>query len=245
MDTLNPQVQARPRRTPKPRGTVALQSHGSQSNEVSSHSPEKRTVLCVNGDPDARRTLSEGLCTHELVLASGGYDALRQINARPFDLYLLEFWLPDWSGVSLCREIRKVDPHVPVFFSTSYAQAQDEARARRAGANAYFLKPVDPQLLKEHATRFLDLAIERDKAAHEAAHAALEHELAKRFAVLGSTLFSASFDATLKRIARRKAREAFLGSGGTLASFERRWDALWARRSLNAPHEQRVSASAL
>ena len=245
MDSLNTQVQGRPRRTPKSCETVALQSHSSQANDAVSESLEKRTVLCVNGDPDMRQTLGEALCAYELVLASGAYDALRQINARAFDLYLLEFWLPDWSGVSLCREIRKVDPHVPVFFSTSYAQSQDEARARRAGANAYFVKPVEPQLLKEHATRFLDLAPQRDKAAHEAARTALEHELEKRFSVLGSDLFNDRFDHTLKRIARRKAREAFLGAGGTLASFERGWDALWARRSLNVAREQQVSASAL
>ena len=242
MDSLNPPIRVR---TPKPRKKVALQSHSAQSNEAGSQKLEKRTVLCVNGDPDTRQLLSEPLCVHELVLASGAYDALRRINVRAFDLYLLEFWLPDWSGISLCREIRKVDPHVPVFFSTSYAQSQDEARARRAGANAYFLKPVDPQLLKEHATRFLELATQRDKAAHEAARAALEQELEKRFSVLGSDLFNDRFDHTLKRIARGKAREAFLGSGGTLASFERRWDALWAQRSLSSPRQQQVSGSAL
>ena len=241
MDSLNTQGQVGPRGRPKPGKPVA--SHARIPREINSQLQGKRTVLCVNGDAETRRILGEALCAHELVLAPGAYDALRRINARASDLYVLEFWLPDWSGVSLCREIRKADPHVPVFLTASSAQSQDEGRARRAGASAYFPKPIDAQLLKEHATRSLDPATQRDKAAGEAAHAALEHELEKRFRVLGGALFNDRFDETLKRIARRKAQEAFLGAGGTLASFERRWDALWARRSLNAAREQCVSTS--
>ena len=190
--------------------------------------------MCVNGDNATRRILTETLSGYDLEFATAGYDALRKINTRAFDLYIIEFWLPDWSGVSLCRYVRKADPHVPVCFCTAAARPEDERRARKAGASAYILKPLDPSVLNQQATALLRAVARDTEAARKAARSAVQQELERRVATLGDAVFSDSFDNTLKRIARAKASAAFLGSGGTLAVFERKWDALWARRFLNA-----------
>jgi len=76
----------------------------------------KPMVLCVNADGEARELIDAALSNCQLTFAGTAYEALRELNARPFHAYLLEYWLPDWSGPSLCREIRKVDPYAPIIF---------------------------------------------------------------------------------------------------------------------------------
>jgi DNA-binding response OmpR family regulator len=156
------------------------------------------------------------------------------MHASAFDLYIVEFWLADWAGVSLCRDIRKADPHVPICFCTAAAGPQDEARARRAGASSYIRKPVDPRILCARAWTLLDSAADRSESARGAARAAVQQELKKRLAALGPTVFSDQFANTLERISRHKAKQAFLDAGGTLASFEWTWVELWQEFFKNA-----------
>ena len=78
--------------------------------------PDQQTVLCVDNDSKSHPLLRTALADYHIVVVSSAYDALRNINTRVFDLYVLEYWFHDWAGVSLCRAIRKVDPNVPVCF---------------------------------------------------------------------------------------------------------------------------------
>ena len=86
----------------------------------------RRSVLCVVSNPDAQNFLQDVLSEYRVVVASTGFEALRSLNHAVFDLYLLDYWLADWSGVSLCRDIRKLDPRGPVCFYAT-ADRADEA----------------------------------------------------------------------------------------------------------------------
>src|SRR5687768_5450016 len=107
-----------------------------------------RAILCVQTDAAAREALVGMLNDYECITASNAYEALRNFNARPFDAYVLDYWLPDWSGPSLCREIRKGDPNSPVIFYTDASNEQDRQRALRAGASAYLWKPLEAESLR-------------------------------------------------------------------------------------------------
>ena len=107
-----------------------------------------RSILFVGSDRETRDLVSEALAEHQLTFAQTAFDGLRVLNAQPFHGYVLDYWLPDWSGAGLCREIRKIDPHAPVVFCSAAAQDTYRARAIRAGANAYLCKPIDPEELR-------------------------------------------------------------------------------------------------
>ena len=136
---------------------------------------ERKTVLCAGSDQATHRALKIALPGYEFVVAPTAYDTLRTAHTRVFDLYVLELWLSDWSGLSLARELRKVDPHAPMCFVASSVCAQDEARARKLGSYAIVLKPVDPDELRERVTRLRRAASISNKAAAEAACSALDH----------------------------------------------------------------------
>jgi DNA-binding response OmpR family regulator len=98
-----------------------------------------------------------GLIDCEVVSAQTFDDARQQISEEPFDLYLLDNWLPGGTGIDLCREIRKGDTTTPVIFYSGAAYESDRQEAREAGAQAYLIKPTDISMLMETVKRLLRL----------------------------------------------------------------------------------------
>ena len=90
------------------------------------------------------------------MIASTSAEALRLSQNERFDLYLLDSWLPDGTGIELCQHIRSFDPATPILFLSADALPQTQADAFRAGAQAYLTKPVDPDVLKEMVRWLLD-----------------------------------------------------------------------------------------
>jgi len=68
--------------------------------------------------------------------------AERLIRRQPFDLYIVDNWLPDGNGVELCRRIRALSPGAPILFYSAAAYEQDQHEALEAGAQAYITKPA-------------------------------------------------------------------------------------------------------
>ncbi len=66
-------------------------------------------------------------------------DALTKAMSGSFDLYLLDYHLPDGTGLELCLLIRTFDPDTPIFFCTStYSITIKEIK--RAGAQGVIKK---------------------------------------------------------------------------------------------------------
>ena len=184
--------------------------------------PHQRTVLCVDADCESTAAYAASMSAeYQLTIAATACDALRLSNERSFDAFILEFWIPDWTGVSLCRQIRKSDPHVPVIFSTAARKDADRDRAVRAGASAYLVKPVDPPLLSSKLRGLLALATADAARARVAAQRAVEAELERRLKACREGLSTALGGA--ERAARKKALDAFTQAGGTHAMFSRTW----------------------
>ena len=68
-------------------------------------------------------------------------------GSQHFDLYLLDSWLPDGSGLDLCRQIREFDKVTPILFYSAAAYEIDRHLAMKCGAQAYLIKPSHPSEL--------------------------------------------------------------------------------------------------
>jgi two-component system alkaline phosphatase synthesis response regulator PhoP len=86
-----------------------------------------------------------------VLLRSSGYDvtctgdsrtALRIAKEQNFDLFLLDNWLPDLSGLELTKRIREFNTSTPIVFYSGAAHDQDRLDALAAGAQAYLYKPL-------------------------------------------------------------------------------------------------------
>lgn len=68
--------------------------------------------------------------------------ALTLARLQKFDMILLDSWLPDGSGIDLCKAIRQFDVRTPIIFYSAAAYEADKTLALGAGAQGYLTKPA-------------------------------------------------------------------------------------------------------
>ncbi len=97
--------------------------------------PENRAVL-------ARRLQRRGF---DVLEANGGFRALELIREQRFDLILLDWMMPDLSGLEVLRRVRQkhTAASLPVIMLTAKTTAEDVVEAIVLGANDYLTKPVN------------------------------------------------------------------------------------------------------
>ena len=106
-------------------------------------------VLYIEDHEDTRELVTlvlEQKCI-EVVTGTTIKSGVALAGSEAFDLYLLDSWLPDGSGIELCRKIREFDQETPIVFYSAAAYEIDRAEAIRSGAQAYFIKPSHPSEL--------------------------------------------------------------------------------------------------
>ena len=100
-------------------------------------------LLIVDDDPELRQFLRTELeiegyaCTE----AASGQQALVQLRESRWDLLLLDWTLPDFSGVEICRRLRGSDDQTPVLMLTARDDVRERVEALDAGADDYLTKP--------------------------------------------------------------------------------------------------------
>ncbi len=72
----------------------------------------------------------------------------RAMATDTFDLFVLDWWVPEENGMQVLHHIRDVQGlTAPVLFLASRSDAQGIVEALNAGADDYCVKPVQPQVL--------------------------------------------------------------------------------------------------
>ena len=126
-------------------------------------------ILCVEDDVDSCEMLQMLLTLSDDAYSVTGVhhasEAMELIAAEPFDLYVLDMWLPEIDGIELCRWIRKDDQKTPVIFFTAVGKATDREAAMNAGANEFLVKPNDLDQLVPAIERALTKDYTQEKCA--------------------------------------------------------------------------------
>jgi two-component system, OmpR family, manganese sensing response regulator len=117
--------------------------------------PNLKRILLVEDYEDSRELATHTLTEYTLTCARNFNEGLRLARQGGFDLYILDNWLPDKSGVELCHAIREFDPQTPILFYSAAAYAKDIQEGLRAGAQAYLVKPVIPEELRQAVARLI------------------------------------------------------------------------------------------
>ena len=87
----------------------------------------------------AYRLKKEG---YETMIAPDGTKAIQMANAEKPDLILLDWQLPDISGLDVCRRINNT-LRIPVIMVTARNMVEDKILGLEAGADDYITKPFD------------------------------------------------------------------------------------------------------
>jgi two-component system, chemotaxis family, chemotaxis protein CheY len=73
-------------------------------------------VLVIDDEEDARRVVEVMLknAGHDAVLAVDGNDGVRRFRQQRFDLIICDVFMPDKEGIETLKELRQLDPVVPI-----------------------------------------------------------------------------------------------------------------------------------
>lgn len=115
-----------------------------------------KKVLLVEDDPNLGLLLQDYLQLKgkfEVVLCVDGDQGLKAFHTNAFDLCILDVMMPKKDGFTLGKEIRKVNPQVPIIFATAKAMLEDKAAAYDLGGDDYITKPfrIEELLLRINA----------------------------------------------------------------------------------------------
>jgi CheY-like chemotaxis protein len=87
------------------------------------------TVLCVDDEQTAlqlRRTLLES-AGYRVLAAKSGAQAVKMFASEPIDAAVLDYWMADMNGLNVAREIRKLNPKLPIIILSAYGELLDES----------------------------------------------------------------------------------------------------------------------
>lgn len=119
---------------------------------------EKERILVVDDDEFILESLvsifdSEGFHTS---YAHRGEEALRLLESKPFNLVLVDVKLPDMTGLELLSRIRDTNPRIRKLVLTGFPDAPSAIEAVNRKADAYLVKPCDPESLLRLVERNLE-----------------------------------------------------------------------------------------
>jgi DNA-binding NtrC family response regulator len=103
----------------------------------------KARILVVDDETEIREGLELLLTTegYEVFPAETAREGFERLEARPYDLVLLDVSLPDRNGIDLLRELRQRDPQIVVIMITAYGSIDMARAAFKNGALDYITKP--------------------------------------------------------------------------------------------------------
>jgi CheY-like chemotaxis protein len=89
---------------------------------------------------------------HRVDFAETGEAAVAAVERGGYDLVLMDVTLTGLSGIDAARRIRALPSkagRIPIIGISGRSESGDEAAARDAGMNFYFVKPVSPRKLAQ------------------------------------------------------------------------------------------------
>jgi CheY-like chemotaxis protein len=87
------------------------------------------TILCIDDEQTAlqlRQSLLE-TAGYRVLGAKSGALGIKAFKSEPVDAVILDYWMADMNGLQVAREIRKINPAVPIIILSAYGELLDES----------------------------------------------------------------------------------------------------------------------
>ncbi|KFS43509.1 response regulator, partial [Salmonella enterica] len=116
---------------------------------------------------------------YNVALAYSGHDALAQVREKVFDLVLCDVRMAEMDGIATLKEIKALNPAIPILIMTAFSSVETAVEALKAGALDYLIKPLDFDRLQE--------TLEKALAHTRETGAELPSASAAQFGMIGSS----------------------------------------------------------
>src|SRR5262245_15263533 len=168
-------------------------------------------ILIVDDEPGIRQSLKgvfddEGFTTEAVAT---GEDCLRRLEETPFDLILLDIWLPGIDGLETLRRSREISPASHIIIISGHATIATAVSATKLGAYDFIEKPLS----LEHTLLTVRNALSHRRL--EQANDMLRHELEDRFNIVGESIPVKALRKQITIVAPANSRVLIYGESGT------------------------------
>src|SRR5206468_1489392 len=194
-----------------PRRLYRRRTELAKGNAICSRITCMPRILIVDDEPGIRQSLKgvfddEGFATEAV---SSGEECLRKIEEDPYDLVLLDIWLPGIDGLETLRRLREKSPRTHVIMISGHATIATAVSATKLGAYDFIEKPLS----LEHT-----LLSARNALSHrrlERTNDLLRHQLEERFNIVGESVPTKALRKQIAIVAPTNSRILIYGESGT------------------------------
>ena len=104
-------------------------------------------ILIVEDNSDVATIIEDSLSLgdHSIDVANDGSTGKELLSTRDYDLVVLDWVLPEKSGLDLCREHRQSGDTTPIMMLSAKSHIDEKEKAFEAGADDYMTKPFHVQ----------------------------------------------------------------------------------------------------
>ena len=118
--------------------------------------------ILVAEDDEVNYIYLNALLTHEtnhnILHAQNGKEAIELFKANPdIILILMDIKMPETDGIEAIRQIRLINPDVPIIAVTAYAMLGDEEKILAAGCDGYLSKPINRNSLLKTISKYIKI----------------------------------------------------------------------------------------
>jgi DNA-binding response OmpR family regulator len=122
---------------------------------------ETATVLCIDDEQTAlqlRQTVLES-AGYKVLTAKSGVLGIQAFKSRSVSAVILDYWMADMNGMQVARELRKLNPAVPIIILSAYGELLDESLGvadiwiRKGEEDPQYLLARLDELLKSRMSR--------------------------------------------------------------------------------------------
>lgn len=149
---------------------------------------------------------------YEVVSAMDGSQALHLIREEEFDLVITDLQMAGGDGMNLLREVKKIQPEVPVIMVTAFATTDSAVEAMKNGAFDYMSKPFKIEEIK----LTIHKALENKKLAQE--NRSLKNELQDKYSfsnLLGESAAMQRIYDLIRKTSVTRTNVLVVGESGT------------------------------
>jgi CheY-like chemotaxis protein len=134
-----------------------LAPSGTNVNAVILSAAKMAKILCIDDESAALNVRKRVLQTagHLVLTARSGDEGIQRFQSEPFDLVLLDYWMPGKNGIATARELKRINPAVPMIILSGLSQLPDETMGV---VDHWILKDEGPQFLMNTIKTLLESA---------------------------------------------------------------------------------------